>query len=416
MERGAATGLLGGAVPARAIRLGLVVLASVFAGLLALSFATGGEGGLETPFGQPLGGDYVAKRAAALLAGPAAYDVDRFQAAIAAIAGGGPFAMTWQYPPTYYLAIAWMAFVPYTLGYVAWGGLNAGLFAVAVREAAPAGWRLAALAAPPAYLCLVSGQNGLAAAALLFFAATRAGPRPMLAGLAAGVLAMKPHLGVLLPLAWAAGGHWRALGWGAAASVGLALLAAALFGPETWALFADRLAATGEAAAAGFYPYGKMATPFAAARAVGAPGFPAFALQGLFCLAAAWAVFTAWRRPAPIETKAAVLLAAALFVPPYAYLYVLPLGVLAGALVALRAIRTEPLAWEWESLAALWLASASLQAAGGAGLPLGFLALLGLGAVVARRAAADGALVAPAVFRRTDRSSAPAQDRGLEIV
>ena len=65
------------------------------------------------------------------------------------------------------------------------------------------------------------GQNGFVTAALLGGALIFMERRPLLAGGLIGLLSFKPHLGILIPVALVAGGHWRVI---AAAAVTVALL------------------------------------------------------------------------------------------------------------------------------------------------------------------------------------------------
>src|SRR5713226_10032471 len=58
--------------------------------------------------------------------------------------------------------------------------------------------------------------------------------RPLLAGLFFGALCYKPHFGLLVPVALAAGGHWRAFAAAFLSAAALCLLSLALFGWEVW--------------------------------------------------------------------------------------------------------------------------------------------------------------------------------------
>src|SRR4029077_14185637 len=66
------------------------------------------------------------------------------------------------------------------------------------------------LAFPPVLWTLGLGQNALLTAGLFGAAALLLDRRPALAGLFFGALCYKPHFGLLVPVALAAGGHWRA--------------------------------------------------------------------------------------------------------------------------------------------------------------------------------------------------------------
>jgi hypothetical protein len=60
--------------------------------------------------------------------------------------------------------------------------------------------------------------------------------RPVPAGLLFGMLCYKPHLGLLIPVALAAGRRWRAFTAAVAAVLGLCAFSAVLFGVDTWSL------------------------------------------------------------------------------------------------------------------------------------------------------------------------------------
>ena len=62
-------------------------------------------------------------------------------------------------------------------------------------------WVWPAIAFPPVFLCLMQGQTGLLAAALLGGGLLALRPRPVLAGVLFGLLTVKPQLGLLLPFA-----------------------------------------------------------------------------------------------------------------------------------------------------------------------------------------------------------------------
>ncbi|MEL6363377.1 MAG: glycosyltransferase family 87 protein [Pseudomonadota bacterium] len=378
-----------GAVTPFTLRWTVRAVAAVFIALLVATFIDLGQPAHRTIFGVPLGGDYVAIRTGAeLLEG--AYDVEAFQKELMALDSGRFLQLTWQYPPTYFLFIAWIAFLPYAAGYAAWAAANYAVYAAAARPLAPPGWGLALLSAPPVFTCIAAGQNGLAIAGLLLVAGMNPGTRPVLAGLAAGLLTVKPHFGILIPLLWAACGYWRAILFAGATTGWLIILSVVFFGVEPWTMFWARLFETGAGVGDGYYPYNKMITALSAAKLLWAPTSLAMGVQVLSTLFAAGSALLVWKRCGVRETRAAALMLAALLAAPYGYTYDLPVAALALALVAKRAIRTEPLKWEWETIAILWIVSAgipSLQAA--TELPFSFAALVAAYWLVLRRAAHD---------------------------
>jgi hypothetical protein len=161
------------------------------------------------------------------------------------------------YPPAYYLLVSPLSAIPYRPAAWIWAGASLASFAVVVALLATAfapGGRLdaalpianpvwgkvaplAAFVALPAAVAfepfaenLVSSQKG--AFALLVFTATffalQSGAR-WLAGMLFGVLALKPQLAVVVPLALALKGEWR-FALGAAATAALLVIASVAMG------------------------------------------------------------------------------------------------------------------------------------------------------------------------------------------
>src|SRR3569833_1232408 len=93
------------------------------------------------------------------------------------------------------------------------------------------------------FVNVTHGQNGFLTAALFAAAIASLGVRPWLAGLCFGLAAYKPQLGLLVPFALAAGGHWRSFAAAARTLVVLAIVCTLLFGAQIWPEF---LAGTGQ--------------------------------------------------------------------------------------------------------------------------------------------------------------------------
>lgn len=145
----------------------------------------------------------------------------------------------WMYPPPFILAIAPLAFMPYLLAWFVWIGVTAVPYLAAMRAILPgvSAWRGAwpfALAAPTTFSNLMYGQTGFLSAGLIGFGLTQLQRRPLLAGLFIGLASIKPHLGLLIPVALAAGGHWRAFGAATLTTLGLILASALVYGLEPW--------------------------------------------------------------------------------------------------------------------------------------------------------------------------------------
>lgn len=362
------------------------------------------------PGGATIGGDYVAFYAAAhaLREGDAAaiYDLPAFEEKLHE--HGPPkdrFGLAWQYPPTYFFLVAPLAFLGFIPGYIAWTGGTAAAYFATMRAAGFRGlFLLVILAAPSTFHAAITGQNGFLTAALIAIAALYADKRPVIAGLAAALLTVKPQLGLLLPVAYLAGGCWRAFIVAALGAAGLALTSAFVFGTETWLAFLGAVPAVSDRLASGAMPLFKMTTPFAAARYAGLPVWAAMVFYAGFAVAAGGAVALVWRRLREAELRAAMLVAGVFLVAPYGFYYEMIVLALPIAILAKRGLARGWLPFEQ---AALTLAIALPLFLPGdahrAGVSLGLPVILLVAANVVRRVAHDY----PDTFRFAGAAPAP---------
>lgn len=174
-----------------------------------------------------------------------------------------------------------------------------------------------ALSAPPVYFNVMYGQNGFLTAGLI------------------GLASVKPHLGILIPLALIAGGYWRT--FAAATLTVIATIVASLvaFGDDPWFGFIGATLFHLDGFGAGAYNFAPMTTVLATARMAGSSMESAWAVQ--YAASAAMAAITGWawwrgrRHPATHGLQCAVLCLATPLALPMLYLYDLVLVVPAVA-------------------------------------------------------------------------------------
>ena len=301
---------------------------------------------LVDPEGKPVGYDFIAFWSAARLAvegrAAAAFDWYAIQAAHhLAVPGIGEKIFLWHYPPTYLLMILPLGLMPYIAALLAFLGGTALLWAALARRLLSdrRAWIVAA-ALPAGLVNLMHGQNGFLTAGIAGFALLALDRRPLVAGLLIGLLAIKPHLAVLFPLALAAEGRWRTFAAAALTTLGFTAASVAAFGWPFVEAFLRDLPIVQQVIDSGLLPWGMMPSPYVFALSLGVPAGAAMSLQAIVAVAAAACVWIAWRAPAaPFEAKAAVLMVAALLVSPYVFYYDLT----------------------WAGLAIAWLAVLGLQ-------------------------------------------------------
>ena len=362
---------------------------------------------LVDPRGKPIGYDFMSYWSAARLAldgrAAAAFDGE----AIAAVQHQAvPFLANiwfpWHYPPIFLLVVAPLGWLPYPVALAVFVLGTAALWALLVRRILPdrGAWIVAA-AAPAGLITLIDGQNAFLTAGLAGFALIQLDRRPVAAGILIGLLAVKPHLAVLFPLALLAEGRWRSIAAAALTVLGLGAASLLAFGWGPWAEFFRHLPVSQAMADQGAVPWGTMPSPYVFALSLGAPLWAARVLQAAAALFAAAAVWRVWRNPcAAFEAKAATLVAGSLMVSPYLFYYDLTWAALAIAWLALLGRKAGFHRLDREILMFAWLAPALMPPIYAlTSLQVGFPAVLLLLIVAVRRGQAprlgEGAIAPP---------------------
>ncbi len=370
--------------------------------LAGFLFLVAGTHGWIVKLPRPTTTDFVSFYAAGTLANdgtPAlAYDPTAHLAAEERTTAAGIEYQFFNYPPVFILLCSLLARLPYLVAFVVFEAATLVFYLVVAGRILGdrGGAALFALSAfPMVFWNIGLGQNAFLSAGLFGAATFFVDRRPVVAGLLFGALCYKPQFAVLVPLALAAAGEWRAFAAAAVSAAGLVLASLALFGIATWQAFFATIAGSHATYESGRILFDGMANTFGAARLLGAGPPVAYALQAAASLVAAVVVAIVWRRHLSLPTRAATLAAAALVAAPLALLYDLMLGVIAAAWLVRDG--NSPAAWPWQKLALAALYPRGARRKG----PLRALACPG---VPARRARA----------LRDCRRSGPARNGGAQ--
>jgi len=369
----------------RLLRLAILVQALLFALFVA------GSHNAFVHLPQPTTTDFASFYAAGKLAdrglAASAYDVPTHRAMEEQVTAPGIDYKYFLNPPPFLLICAPLATLPYLAAFIVFEVLTLALW-LSVGTRIAGGGRLAMLAllaTPSAYWALGWGQNSFLTAGLMGLGTLLLERRPGLAGVAFGALVIKPHFGVLLPVALTCGRQWRALATAALTLAGLAGVSAALFGLRTWTGFFQALGHSGQVQLAGHID------PGGAARLLGASPEAAWAVQGAASLSACGIVGWVWlSRPADSpgrpEARMAALVAGTLIAMPFLLFYDLMMASIAAAWIAAAAQRSTWLPGEGRTLAVVFaLALLDFPAAEWLHLALGCLVGPALLALAVRR-------------------------------
>lgn len=216
-----------------------LTLAAYAAFAIVAALNTHGRIGLG---GAPLFYDFSVFHQAGILANAGhaadAYDDGKMIATQHAAFPGSTLRLPWNYPPTFQLLLMPFGALPYVAAWLVWSCLLYGCYTLLMAKLVQDARRRAfLLLAPGVAVNLFFGQNGVLSTVLMGGGVLLLGSRPILAGVLLGMLAYKPQLALLAPLALIAGREWRALAAATASQAALAALSVAVLGVEPWTGF-----------------------------------------------------------------------------------------------------------------------------------------------------------------------------------
>lgn len=337
----------------------------------------------------------------------AAYDSGTFlrmQAALLGVSDG--YYPNWPYPPTFSLILVPLGWLPYRAAFLAWAILTLIALAAVIYAAIPRAAAVALLLASPFTAWnFLAGQNGALTGALLGGALLALEERPLLAGFFMGCMTYKPQYGLLLPLALAVSGRWRAFLAATAAALGLAALSAACFGLDAWIALPHGLATQfgvvlqANGASDEHSDWGRLQSIYGLTRLLYGGPTLAWAAQGAVILSVAGIVVRVWRSEASQDLKSATLAAAAIAATPYSFTYDMAALAIPFVFLVRDQRRQGFLPREKAALSVLYGGCLALLLYFGdrtdrttfGGLPLGSFVLIGLfGLILRRRAAFPG--------------------------
>ncbi len=180
------------------------------------------------------------------------------------------------------------------------------------------------LVAPTTFLNISMGQNGLFTAALLISGIMLLDNKPRLSGVLFGILTIKPHLGILIPVALIVGGYKKSFLWAVISTVFIFILSLLIFGVEVWEawinnspwVYAKNFIESGTGVALFMQP-----SPFMSIRLLFNDIEMAWSIQVLSAIFSSVCVLYTFKNSKCLELKASVLITATYLVSPYIHSY-----------------------------------------------------------------------------------------------
>jgi alpha-1,2-mannosyltransferase len=149
--------------------------------------------------------------------GAAVYDYPRYQALGVGLVPGSHGFLPFEYPPMMLLPDRLIGALPFVAGYYLFTLVTLAAVLALLRLAGLRWWCIAlGLLSPAAMWEIYLGQFGLLCGAVLLAGLALSARRPAAAGGLLGLLCVKPHYALLVPVAVLAARRWRAVAAGAA--------------------------------------------------------------------------------------------------------------------------------------------------------------------------------------------------------
>jgi alpha-1,2-mannosyltransferase len=210
--------------------------------------------------------------------------------------------------------------------------------------------------------------------------------RPASAGLLFGAMVFKPHLALMLPLAFLFAHRWTTLAAAALAAAGLSVLSLLVFGAPAWSAFLADSSLARSALENNLVGNEKMQSVFAAVRLLHGSLGLAWGLQAAAALGAAGALLYLQRRAFRSSCEAAAVVCAGLLATPFLLDYDLTLMAIPLACLLREGFRVGFFPFEKAVMAfAFLLPLISRLAAGALALPLAPLTIAALLVLAVRR-------------------------------
>lgn len=251
-----------------------------------------------------------------------AYQVEKLIKMQREVSGGIESFMPWTYPPQFALLVAPFGLLPVGIAYFLFTAATLAFYLTVLRSIAANHFLVLAIILFPAIqLTIACGQNGFLTAGLIGLVCLFIESRPILAGVALGLMVIKPHLAIAFAAYAIMARHWVVVMIAAAVVLVTSLLCTAVFGFQIWIGLLQSVHDSAGFLVEGYYPLYRMISSYAGLRTMGASASIAFSGQAVVAALALGAIALALYRGFPVRCRLGLTAMISISISPYAYDY-----------------------------------------------------------------------------------------------
>jgi arabinofuranan 3-O-arabinosyltransferase len=230
----------------------------------------------------------------------------------------------WSYPPHFLFFAAPLGYLSYFPAMAVFLGAGAAFFVMSSKVFLRGLSRSKLALLAPFIVCnAVTAQNGFLTGGLFLLALGWRKERPVLSGIALGLLTIKPHLGVLLPILFLFERRYASIASAIATAVLMVLASILLFGLEVWLAYFQQTVPYMKFVMnewKGFYLY-LMPSTFGGLRALAVGPAPAMGVHLLFAIIVLAVSAPFFFRTGTPQSRSLIVIIATFLVLPYQYVY-----------------------------------------------------------------------------------------------
>ena len=270
------------------------------------------------------------------------YDKSAYRAWQSSEFGWGIRDHMYSYPPVTLLYTPAFGAIPYFWSLLLWTVISLLLFGLAARpwlarEKLP---EILGLILPTTIVCVWAGHYGLIMGALWLSAWHHLEERPKLSGMMTGLMIIKPHMAVLMPILFLRRKAWTAMASATATVALLVGISILFFGIELWQIYLANTSQTQLNLLHATHTYFAKMMP-TVSPALFAYGFPPQFVWPTQVAVAAIVIVLMWRfQPADAHRAGLAAAVATFLILPYAFNYDMTVVGLASLLILTRASRS----------------------------------------------------------------------------